>query len=277
MSRETRIAGVIFDWAGTTIDYGCFAPLDAFITAFRERGVDITISEVREPMGLPKKEHIRSILHMKGPRDRWKAVNGKNPDDGDVSELYARFEPVLMESIVRHAELLPGVKDTVHSLRASGIKIGSTTGYTADMMRPIIHETAKQGYLPDLIVTPDDVPGGRPYPWMIMKNMIELGMPSSRAVLKVGDTLSDIAEGLAAGVWSAGVIEGSSELGLSRAEYAALGPDEKKQWYANVRERYFNAGAHIVMDSIDDTLHVVRAINSALADGAYPHRLPDLN
>ena len=29
-----KISGVIMDWAGTAVDYGCFAPLNAFLKVF---------------------------------------------------------------------------------------------------------------------------------------------------------------------------------------------------------------------------------------------------
>jgi phosphonoacetaldehyde hydrolase len=44
-----EVQAVIFDWAGTTVDYGCFAPVQAFVEIFRIRGIDITIKEAREP------------------------------------------------------------------------------------------------------------------------------------------------------------------------------------------------------------------------------------
>ena len=37
------IQGVIFDWAGTTVDFGCFAPVSAFVEAFRKAGIDVTL------------------------------------------------------------------------------------------------------------------------------------------------------------------------------------------------------------------------------------------
>lgn len=275
MNTTTRITGVILDWAGTTIDYGCYAPLDAFISAFMERDVEITVAEARAPMGLPKKDHIRAILAMDGPRAKWKKAHGADPGGKDVEDLYARFEPMLMSTIERYTELVPGAADTVASLRASGIKIGSTTGYTAEMMKPVLREAARRGYTPDAVVTPDDCPAGRPYPWMLMRNMIELKIPEARTVLKIGDTLSDIAEGLAAGVWSAGVIEGSSELGLTKQEFDALAESEKRYARRKVRERFFDAGAHLVIDRISDATDAIRDVNEALADGAYPHRLEE--
>ena len=42
---------VIFDWAGTTVDYGCFAPVQAFVEVFKHYGIEPTMEEVREPMG----------------------------------------------------------------------------------------------------------------------------------------------------------------------------------------------------------------------------------
>ena len=64
MSR--KIEAVIFDWAGTTVDYGCFAPVQAFITAFEEYGITPTFDEVREPMGMLKRDHIRTMRNGNG-------------------------------------------------------------------------------------------------------------------------------------------------------------------------------------------------------------------
>ena len=69
----------------------------------------------------------------------------------------------------------------------------------------------QQGYAPDFWISPDGVGGrGRPYPYMIFANMQALGLTAVGNVVKVGDTISDIKEGVNAGVWTAGVIEGSS-------------------------------------------------------------------
>ena len=54
---------VIFDWAGTTVDYGCFAPVQAFVEVFKHYGIEPTMEEVREPMGMLKIDHIRTMLN----------------------------------------------------------------------------------------------------------------------------------------------------------------------------------------------------------------------
>ena len=46
-----NVEAVIFDWAGTTVDYGCFAPVQAFVEVFKHFGIEPTMQEVREPMG----------------------------------------------------------------------------------------------------------------------------------------------------------------------------------------------------------------------------------
>lgn len=57
-----KIEAVIFDWAGTTVDYGCFAPVQAFIEVFKEFGMEVTMEETRKPMGMLKWDHIKTML-----------------------------------------------------------------------------------------------------------------------------------------------------------------------------------------------------------------------
>ena len=57
-----KIECIIMDWAGTAVDYGCFAPVAAFIEAFAEKGLVIDVVQTRKPMGLPKIQHIR-VFH----------------------------------------------------------------------------------------------------------------------------------------------------------------------------------------------------------------------
>ena len=63
---------------------------------------------------------------------------------------------------------------------------------------------------------------------MIFRNMEALGLMDVRRVIKVGDTVSDIREGKNAGVLSAGIVTGSSEMGLSLEEFEALSPEETR-------------------------------------------------
>ena len=80
----------------------------------------------------------------------------------------------------------------------------------------VVEEAARQaGYAPDCLVTADETGGfGRPWPYMIFENMRLLKLPAVRTVVKIGDTVSDIEEARAAGVWAVGVVDGSSVMGL---------------------------------------------------------------
>jgi phosphonoacetaldehyde hydrolase len=259
---KNRIQAVIFDWAGTTVDFGCFAPLEVFIKVFHSKGIDITLKEAREHMGMFKMDHIRAILDTKRIAGLWREIFGKPHTEEDVRALYEDFEPSLMNVLPDHADILDGVAETCDDLRGEGIKIGSTTGYTAAMIKIISEIAGKNGYVPDALVTTEDVAGdGRPYPWMIFKNMEKLMVYPPHSVVKVGDTRCDILEGLNAGVWSVGVIVGSSEMSLKREEYEKLGKEEKKILNRKIEGRFYDAGAHYVIKTISELPALIYKIN----------------
>lgn len=243
-----KVEAVIFDWAGTTVDFGCFAPVQAFTEVFREFGVEPTMEEVRKPMGMLKIEHIRTMLAMDRIAGLWKEVYGRPSEESDVQKMYQVYESKLMSVLDQFTEIKPYVLDAVHELRNNGIKIGSTTGYTDKMMEIVTKGAKLGGYEPDAWVSPDAVHSkGRPYPYMVFKNMEALGVMSVKNVVKVGDTVSDILEGKNAGVKSIGVIEGSSEMGLSQEEYLALSKEEKESLCKNVEKTFLQAGADAVI------------------------------
>ena len=243
---------VIFDWAGTTVDYGCFAPVNAFALSFQKFGVTPTVEEIRAPMGMLKRDHIRTMLAMPAIHDQWRAAWGAEPDEAAVEKLYGVFEDALMESLSQYAAPKPGVVETVERLRAWGVKIGSTTGYTDKMMAVVTRGAAEQGYAPDAWFSPDSVAGmGRPYPYMIYANMAQFRIPSVEYVVKVGDTVADIQEGKHAGVLSLGVLEGSSVLGCTQEEFAAMSADARQAALARARETFLSAGADGVLDTLD--------------------------
>ena len=257
MDRK-KTEAVIFDWAGTTVDYGCFAPVQAFMEVFKKAGIEPTIEEIREPMGVLKWDHIRTMLDMPRIRGLWTEKYGRKPEDKDADELYKGFEPALLKILHNFSEPKPYVKEVVKELRNRGIKVGSTTGYT-DIMMDIVVEKAKElGYEPDCWYSPDSTEGkGRPYPYMIYRNMEKLGVSSMERVVKVGDTISDIKEGKNAGVFTIGVLEGSSLMGLSQEEYESLSEERKEELLEEAREKYIKAGADAVVKDIRGILEYI--------------------
>ena len=253
MSRD--IEAVIFDWAGTTVDYGCFAPVQAFMEVFIEAGIEPAMEEVREPMGMLKWDHIRTMLEMPRIKECWTKKYGKAPRDSDADALYERFEPALLKILDQFAEPKPYVEETVKKLREMGIKIGSTTGYTDVMMNVVVPKAAERGYAPDCWFSPDAANGmGRPYPYMIFKNLEALQVSSVIKAIKAGDTVSDILEGKNAGMFTIGILEGSSVMGLHQDEFERLTEAEKEEKLAAAEKKFKDAGADAVVKDIRGVL-----------------------
>ena len=249
---------IIFDWAGTTVDYGCFAPVQAFMEIFKEYGITPTMEETRKPMGMLKWDHIKTMLSMERIREEFKHIHGRDFTDQDVDEMHEKFAASLLKILDQFSDPKDYVVDTVAKLRDAGLMIGSTTGYTDAMMEIVTKEAAKAGYKPDCWFSPDSTGHmGRPYPYMIFKNMEALKVTGVDKVMKVGDTLSDIREGKNAGVFTVGIIEGSSEMGLTKEEYAALSPEERGAKVQAVKKRYMDAGADAVVQDIRGVLEMI--------------------
>lgn len=254
-----KYEAVIFDWAGTTVDYGCFAPVQAFIDAFKAFGIEPTVEEVRAPMGMLKIDHIRTMLEGERIRTLWKEEYGKDWTEEDVLAVYELSEKKIMEILPDFADPKPYVVETIEELRKMGMKIGSTTGYTDEMMAIVAPKAKENGYAPYCWFSPNSVENhGRPHPYMIFQNMKALGLSDVRKVIKVGDTVSDIKEGKNAGMISVGIIEGSSVLGFSQKEFEALTEAQKEECYKKAEKVYREAGADYVVRDIRGVLDIVK-------------------
>ena len=155
MENKEKIELVVFDWAGTTVDYGSGAPSEVFGKVFRAAGIDFTKEEIDGPMGLEKKAHIRRLLSTESGSRQWTEKYGRPWNEDDVDNLYENFEAALHEVVAERSDPLEGVPETVARLRKAGLKIGSTTGYNDWMMEQVRPRAAAGGYEPDCVVTPD--------------------------------------------------------------------------------------------------------------------------
>lgn len=254
-----NIKAVIFDWAGTTVDYGCFAPVGAFVEAFKAFGITPTVEEVRKPMGMLKKDHIREMLSMERISEEWNKIYSRPFTEEDVNSIYEKSEKTIIDTVADYTDIKPNVTETVAELKKRGVKIGSTTGYTDEMMAIVVEKAAEKGYSPDCWFSPDSVDSmGRPYPYMIFENMKKLGIMSVNDVIKVGDTVSDIKEGKNAGLVSVGVVEGSSVMAMSKAEFEALSEEEKTAKREEVKNIFIAAGADYVINDISGVLDLIK-------------------
>jgi phosphonoacetaldehyde hydrolase len=262
---------VIFDWAGTTLDYGCYAPAVVFVEVFKRRGVEITMEQARRPMGLKKLDHIRAISRQDEVAELWKQVRGKECSEADVQDMFEKdFVPLQVACIADYSELIPGTVETVNELKGRGIKIGSTSGYFTEAMEINFREAKKQGYVPDVNACASDVPAGRPEPWMVISNMQQARIYPPEAVVKVDDTKPGIAEGLNAGTWTIGLAKTGNEVGLNEKELAALSADEVKRKVERAADGLAKSGAHYVVESISDVPPVIAEIEQRLKMGDKP-------
>ncbi|MDW6024079.1 phosphonoacetaldehyde hydrolase [Mesorhizobium sp. BAC0120] len=260
---RARFKAVVFDWAGTMIDFGSFAPMGVFVRTFREFGVDVTIAEARGPMGLPKWHHIRAMLDEPRIAAEWAKVHGAEPTDRDADAIYEVFVPMNEEVVADYATLVPGALDTVLALRARGLKIGSTTGYTRSIMERVMPLAAAQGYRPDCVICADDMRRGRPSPMNMYQCFIELDVWPASAVIKVDDTEPGIAEGVAAGCLTVGVALSGNAVGKTPEQLSALSPADLARLRKGATARLKTAGADHVIDTVADLPDLLERLEQA--------------
>lgn len=265
-----QLKGIILDWAGTTLDYGCYAPAVVFVEVFNRKKVPISIQEARVPMGAHKKVHIRKISQIEDVARRWQSVHGQLPTEADVEAMFKEFIPLQLACLADYADLIPGTLEAVKEFRRRGLKIGSTTGYTSEMMELVVKEAKRRGYQPDATVCATDVPAGRPEPWMCLQNAMQLRIFPMESMVKVGDTLPDIEEGINAGMWTIGLAKTGNELGLNETEIQQLPAHVLKARLDLAYQRMHQTGAHYVVDGIDDVPPILDQINARLARGERP-------
>ncbi|MEJ2409175.1 MAG: phosphonoacetaldehyde hydrolase [Novosphingobium sp.] len=247
-----KLKAVVFDWAGTMIDFGSRAPVLALRNLFAEQGVPITEAEAQEDMGRAKRDHIAHILAKPRVAAAWHEAKGTKPTDTDADALFEAIGPAMRAAARDCARLIPGAAEVARNLHAAGVKIGSCTGYSREMMADILPLAAEQGYNPDYSVCAGETAEGRPSPLMAWKNLIELGAWPASACVKVDDTVVGIAEGLAAGMWTVGVAASGNAVGLSEEDFTALGESERKKLVEAARTQLREAGAHVVVDTVAD-------------------------
>ena len=261
-----HLGALVLDWAGTTVDFGCVAPARTIERLFSARGIELSDKETRRDMGLPKKEHIRGILSFPRVRETWVQKFGSEPGEVDVEEMYSAFIPMQLSCLAEYSSVIPGVAQAIAGFRSRGLKIGSTTGYTREMLDQLLESSCAEGYVPDCSITPGEVGSGRPQPFMIFECAIRMQVYPMCAIAKVGDTPADVQEGLNAGAWAIGVSGTGNGIGLTRDEFLALPISEREARLAGSRRELEDAGAHFVVDSVAELDPIIDAIDDLLAE-----------
>ena len=265
-----RLRAVILDWAGTTQDFGSLAPVGAFVEVFARFGVNITTAHARGPMGVYKLDHIRAIAAYPEVAALWEHAHGSVCTEVDVQAMYGELVPIQEAVLPQFCTLIPGTIEAVAEVRARGYRVGSTTGYPRSVGEIAARHAVEQGYEPDVMVCADEVPAGRPEPWMLLRAMEQLRVFPPHAVVKVGDTVADIEEGANAGTWTVGITKTGNYVGLDREELASLPAEKKAEMILRASDKLRDAGAHYLVGSIADLPPVLDEIEIRLALGHRP-------
>jgi phosphonoacetaldehyde hydrolase len=261
---------VVFDWAGTMIDFGCQAPVEALRRAFAGQGVTLDDDQIRRDMGRAKRDHVHALLADPKVRHAWIAAWGREPDDVDDDTLMSALEPLMAATAEDHATLVPGAAGMLAALRARGVRIGSCTGYTRAMMAGVLPRAAQQGYAPEATVCAGETPLGRPSPLMLWRVLAELRAWPVFACVKVDDAPVGVAEGVAAGTWSVGVTASGNGVGLDLPAWRALGEGDRRDRMGAAAAPLRAAGADFVIETVADLPGVLDEIAARLAAGERP-------
>ncbi|AXB79318.1 phosphonoacetaldehyde hydrolase [Novosphingobium sp. P6W] len=269
-NARSPVAAVLFDWAGTMIDFGSRAPVMAMQRVFAEACVLVEEPAIRRYMGKAKREHVVAMLSEPAIAARWRETKGADWTETEVDTLMERLEPAMQECAALCRELIPGAADAFEMLRARGIRVGSTTGYTRTMMADIIPAAAEQGYAPEVIVCAGETAQGRPAPLMLWKALVDMGVWPAAACIAVDDAPVGIEAGRHAGMWTVGLAGSGNGVGLDHATFTALSPDERAERMKSVVAEFAGAGADFVIESVAHLDLAVVAVSKALERGEGP-------
>ncbi len=194
---------VVFDLAGTTVKEN-FDVQRILKNSFDKAGFEITIEQANKVMGIPKPIAIRQLLEsLKHQLISEELIRSIHADF--VNEMIAFYQN---DQTVQENE---GVSKTFKRLKEKGVKVMVDTGFDRPIVDALLTRMAwLENGLIDGSVTSDEVAHGRPHPDLIFRAMEIANVTDVKRVAKVGDTISDLQEGSAAGCgWVIGIASGA--------------------------------------------------------------------
>lgn len=183
---------VVFDMAGTTVRDEDNAVASAVQRALAESGCAIDLVDVNPVMGMPKPLAIGELLKAFGaPEDATPA---------NIERTHERFQEIIVAHYrdAAHVEEMPGASELFRTLCEHGIKVTLDTGFDRRTLDTIV-ERLGWAELLDATVASDEVAHGRPAPDMIKVLMERTGVNDPSCVCKIGDSVSDLEQGVSAG------------------------------------------------------------------------------
>ena len=190
---------VVFDLVGTTVQADDAVPR-AFTAALAEEGVVITPAQLHAVRGATKRIALRQLLA------------GYADADQRADRAYARFRGELLRHYTP-ASVAPvaGAAEVIATCRAHGVRVALNTGFDRHLTAHLLTLLGWRDAV-DAVVCGDDVPAGRPAPYLIFHAMERTGVIDVATVANVGDTVLDLGAGAHAGVrWNIGVWSGAHD------------------------------------------------------------------
>lgn len=181
----------VFDMAGTTVvdkDYVA----KAFLKAFANQDLEVAEAEVNPLMGYHKPTAIQMVLERKSIEADTKLVKTIYHDFVDEVMNFYAYSP--------YVQAMPDTEAIFFYLKERGVRIALNTGFSKEIADVIVgrFQWMERGLIDDYIAS-NEVPEGRPAPYMIEELKSRLRLNSDVVVMKVGDTVVDILEGQNAG------------------------------------------------------------------------------
>lgn len=268
--QTPRLEALIFDWAGTLVDFGSFAPTQILVEAFKCFDLNLNLDQARSAMGIGKWDHIKAMLELPEVHAQFLALHEREPDDSDVDRIYNTFLPMQNERVGEFSAAIPGARETLSWARRKGLKIGSCSGYPRLVLDNLLQHAHRQQVLVDYHVAFDEVPQARPWPAMALENVIRLEIKNVGACVKIDDTPVGIEEGRNAGMWTVGLLLSGNAAGLTELEFLALDEESRQTLRDRAAATFADAQPHYLIDTVAQLPAVVEQITERMAQGECP-------
>lgn len=211
-SFSTPPHAFLFDFDGTLVD-ASEAICTSFNEVMRSRGREPLAHDAIKPMiGRPLREMFVEV--------------GLAAEEAELDTCVSAYREAFLPRSVAMSRLLPSVAEVLPKL-AGRAKLGIVTNRMSDGAWRILRAHQLDSHF-TTVVGIERVGRGKPDPEPVRLALAELGVPPSRATL-VGDTEDDIKAAISSGVRPVGVTTGAA-----------------------TRDRLLAAGAHLVVDTIDE-------------------------
>lgn len=273
--QPDRIQAVVFDWAGTLVDFGSFAPTQVLVEAFKAVGLHLSLEQARGPMGMGKWDHIKALCALPEISDQFRSLHQRDPSDEDVTAIYEGFLPLQEKRVADYSRIIPGAIETLAWLRNQDIRIGSCSGYPRQILSKVVQQAAEAGLVVDHHVASDEVHASRPWPGMIFKNLLELDTRDIRACVKVDDTPVGIMEGHRAGSWTVALLMSGNTAGLTQDEYEAMPEGVRARIRHHAVQAFQPTNPHFCIDTVAQLPAVITTINAHLLRGLGTRQVGD--